>query len=501
MDRKTLQQKVLDFFDKNSNLLIAVILVFALILRLKYLTINQAVWYDEAEYLSVAKNWAFNLTSYQLHYVRPPFIPFIMAIMYKIGFGELGMRVLMLIFSMTGVIFTYLVGKEIFNKWVGIISSFLMSVFYVNLFYTARILTDLPSTTLWLISMWLFWKGVIRKQSKWYVWLLGPSLVAGVLIRFPLGLIIFIFLLYLIVAEGFGFLKNKNLWIGVSAAVVCFVPYSIWYYQTYSKIPILGPLGFYGAFSQLSSYIRLTPIVFQSPIPGLVNISSYFGHSLLLLLIIGILITLFNLIVGYDILRKDESLKKNILILLWIIIPFIFFAFLAGQIAEDRYLSYIYPATFFIISLVLVKIYNLIRKFNLIPALGVVLLILILSAVAQIGYADRIIKIKSTSYIQFREAGSWIKENSNQSDKIIAAGEPQLNYYSERNVIYWPEDYEIDEFIKNNKDVRYIVLSSLERTSEWTYSWPQENQDKVVPVKAYTDSQQKPILIIYEVKR
>ncbi len=501
IDKKVLQQRIMDLFDKNSNLILIAILIIALALRLKYLTINQAVWYDEAEYLGVAKNWAFNLTSYQLHYVRPPLLPLLIAIMYKIGFEELGIRIMMLIFSMVGIYFTYLLGKEIFNKWIGIISSFLMSVFYVNLFYTARILTDLPSTTLWLISMWLFWKGMVKKESKWYIWFLGPVLVAGVLTRFPSGLIVFVFLLYLIITEGFKFLKNKNLWISISTAAFCFIPYALWYYLTYSKIPILGPAGFYGAFSQLDSYISFAPVVFQSQIPGLINISPFFGHFLLLLLIIGILIALFNMVAGYDLLRKDENLKKNILILLWIIIPFVFFAFFAGQIAEDRYLSYIYPATFFVISLALLKIYSLIKKFNVTLALCAVLLVIILSAITQTGYADRIIKVKSTSYIQFKQAGSWIKENSYEEDKIISTGEPQLNYYAERDIIYWPEDYEIDEFLDKNKNVKYLVLSALEPSPQWTYSWPQENQDKVVPVQAYTDSQQRPILIIYEVKR
>ena len=111
IDKNKLQQNILDFFDKNSNFILITVLVFALILRLKYLTINQAVWYDEAEYLGVAKNWAFNLTSYQLHYVRPPFLSLLMAAMYKIGFGELGIRIMMLIFSMIGILFTYLLGK------------------------------------------------------------------------------------------------------------------------------------------------------------------------------------------------------------------------------------------------------------------------------------------------------------------------------------------------------------------------------------------------------
>ncbi len=500
-NKKNLLNKAWEFIDKNSNFLLVIILVFALILRLKYLTINQAVWYDEAEYLGVAKNWAFNITSYQLHYVRPPLLPFLMAGLYKVGFDELAIRVLILVFSMTGVLFTYLVGKEIFNKWVGLIATFLMSFFYLHLFYSARIMTDMPSMTLWLISSWFFWKGYIKNGSKKYLWLLGPLLVAGLLMRFPFGLLAIVLLVYLLITEGIKFLKNKDLWIGTALGVISIIPYTIWYYLVYSKVILLGPAGFYGHFSQLKEYIQILPIVFQSPIPGIINLFPYFGNLFILLLFIGIGIALLNLIIGYDMIRKNVDLKNYLFVLLWLIAPFIFFAFFAGQIAEDRYLFYLYPAAFFIIGIVLIKIYELIKKFNRILALSVILLILVSSSINQISYADTIIKNKSTSYIQFREAGGWIKANSNPSEKIIATGEPQLNYYSERNVIYWPEDYEIDEFLEKNKEVKYIVLSVLEQSPEWTYQWPQKNQDRVVPVQAYFDSQQRPILIIYEVKR
>ena len=83
--------------DKYTIIFI-VILIFGLIIRLKYLMINQAVWFDEAAYLGAAKNWVFGVP-YQLHYVRPPLLPFIWAIFYKLGAGEVTFRIIMLLFS------------------------------------------------------------------------------------------------------------------------------------------------------------------------------------------------------------------------------------------------------------------------------------------------------------------------------------------------------------------------------------------------------------------
>lgn len=496
-NKKEFQNKLLNFLDNNSNLILIAILIFALILRLKYLTINQAVWYDEAEYLGVAKNWAFNVTSYQLHFVRPPFLPFMLAILYKLGGGETSFRILMLIFSIAGVLFTYLVGKEMFNKWIALIATFIMSFFYVHLFFSARIMTDIPSATIWLISVWLFWNGYVKDKSKIYLLLLGLSLILGTLTRFPFGLLIILLISYLLLTEKLNFLRNKKFWITSLIALITIIPYSIWYYSTYNKIPLFGSAGFYSSVNYLSTYLKILPTVFQSSLVGIQNI-------FLIFLIIGLVIIIFNIIIGYGFIRKNEVLKKQLFILLWTLFPFIYFAFFAGQLPEDRYLIYLYSAAFYIIGFALFSLYLKFKKINIklgIVGIILILFILIFSSIKQIESAEMIIKLKSTSYVQFKQSGEWIKENSNPVDKVIAAGQPQLNYYAERDIIYWPEEDEIDEFIETHKDIKYIVLSLLEQTSQWTYIWPEKNTDKVFPVKVYMDSQQRPILIIYEIKR
>jgi len=500
MEIKNLQDKVLSFLDKNSNLILIAILIFALILRLKYFNINQAVWYDEATYLSAAKSWAFGIP-YEIEFVRPIFLPFMMAMFYNLGATELALRVLILIFSMAGVLFTYLVGKEMFDKKIALIAAFITSFFYVNLFYTARIMTETPSMVFWLISLWLFWKGYVKNESKIYLWFFGFFMILGILTRFPSGLLGIIILFYLLLTDKFRFLKNKNLWIAVTIAVIILIPYSIWYYTTYQKIPIIGAAGFYHSQNYLYTYISMLPMVFQSPIPALSEILPWGGHFFIILLFLAIAVIIFNLIMGYDMLTKEERLKKNLLMILWTFIPFFYFAFLAGQFPEDRYLFFSYPAAFYLVGFGFMFIYDKFKKYS--KFLMIILIILVLSFVSygQINYADSIIKIKSSSYIQFKHAGEFIKANSNHEDKIISTGAPQLTYYSERKVIYWPEEEDIKKFIEENNDVRFIVLSLLEQSPPWTYTWPEKNSDKIVPIEAYLDQQQRPILIIYEIKR
>ena len=94
---KDLQNKVLNFLDKNSNLILIAILIFAFILRLKYFNINSALWYDEADYLSIAKNWALGVP-FEFNPIRPILLPFMAFIFYSFGIlSELPLRVINLI--------------------------------------------------------------------------------------------------------------------------------------------------------------------------------------------------------------------------------------------------------------------------------------------------------------------------------------------------------------------------------------------------------------------
>src|SRR3989344_501074 len=130
------ENRILEFLKSNLNIIVIIILVFAAFLRLKYMNVPNAIWWDEGEYLSIAKEWAFGI-NYDVPAVRQPLVPFLISILYRIGISSLAIIkfFVVLIPSVASVLLTYLLGKEIYNKNVGLISSFIMSVFWVALFW------------------------------------------------------------------------------------------------------------------------------------------------------------------------------------------------------------------------------------------------------------------------------------------------------------------------------------------------------------------------------
>jgi len=502
VETKNIEKKVKSFFNDHVNLLFLIVFIFGIIVRLKYLTINQAVWYDEAAYMGAAKAWVYGIP-YQLHFIRPPLLPFIWSVFYflNLNFGELTFRVIMLFFSLAGIWLTYLIGRIMFNKYVGLIAAFITSFHYLNLFYTARLLTGVPSMTLWLFTVYFFWQGYVNKKGN-YLYLMGLAFVLSIIMRFPSGVLGVVMLLFLLLTDGFRFLRNKKLWASIGVFFMVFIPYTIWYYISYGKLPLIGAGGFYGHQILFTKSISFMPTILMSKIPYFSNIFPVVGQFFLIALIIGLVLIAFNLVLGYDLLRKDKKLKKQLFIFLWIILTFSYFAFYAGLV-EDRYFFYIFPAFFMIIGWVFMEMNNLLKKYHKFLGIAVILIVLFLAGYQQLVFADQLIKGKASSYVQFKQAGEWIKANSMEGESIVASGEPMFAYYSERKVHSdWFRAKNGTAFWNGLLEHRpkYVVLSS-EGSPQFSYSWPQENPDKVVAVNGYfMDAEKtKPIIVIYEV--
>ena len=151
--------KLTGWFSNYHNLLFLAVLIFAIAIRLYYfkLTYNQPLWWDEAEYMNMAKAFAFH-RPYDFLAVRPIFFSLITALFFKITTSEFPTRFLMLILSIFSVIGVYYLGKEVYDNRTGLLASFLMSIFYLNLFFSYRLLVDLPSLTFFTFGAYFFYR-------------------------------------------------------------------------------------------------------------------------------------------------------------------------------------------------------------------------------------------------------------------------------------------------------------------------------------------------------
>jgi len=482
------KNKYLSFLKNNWILIL--ILIIAFIIRVIYFNVNSAMWWDEAEYMNIAKHWVFKIPM-DLNPQRPPLFPLIISFFYLLKSSEAIIRFfVVLIPSFLIVFFTYKVGKVIYNKRIALIATFIMAVFWLLIFNTARVHTDALSILFNLIAIYLFWKYYIKTYNKKYIWLIGLFLGLGFLTRIVAVLIAIIIIVYLIITERTKFLKDKNIWISFIGLLIVLIPYLIWSKITFDKF-----LAFTHGYTEKNVY-PIAWYIFKF-------FQVYNEWFLFIFFIIGLL-TLYKLIIGFDLVIKDKEgkLKNDLFILLWIIIPLIYFVFFQ-RAAEDRWLMPIAPAVFLLVGKGITIITDFIKKYSKALAIIAILCILLFGAVQQLTHADDIIKIKKDSEYQIKPAGLWLKDNSNRDDTIMSNNVyMELQYFSDRKIlsVAGSED-EMKTKLKEN-NAKYYVVTSFYKSEDWTYEYPSKHQESLKPVQVYylNEAKTQPVLVIYEIK-
>ncbi len=487
-----------DFFKRYSLYILIVVLLIAFIVRIYYfsLTKNQAVWWDEAEYLVQAKHIAFNLPNTGWFEFREPLMPVIFAFFYKLGLGEMFFRWMMIIMSLLGIGLVYKIGERFYNTKVAIIASLLMSIFYLDVFYSMRILLVVPSTLFSLGALYFFMKGYKGTKRPYLDMTLAAILtIAGMLIYYASVFIIFSYLVYLFLIERFRLFKNKRFLTFIILCLIIFLPYGIYSMSKYHAV-----LPRFSALGTSATGDTFTPGAWAN---YLKQFPFYLRTFFLIIFILYLIYFIFNFVIGYDLFfkQKDNSLNSDVFMFLWILIPVIFLSYVAVILSghtEDRYLHSVFPAIFLMVGNGLYTIYNSLKKFNKQIIILAIIIILIIGMIPLVKYTNTIIKDRVSSYYGVKMGGLWIKENSKPGDVIISNSLPQNTYYSERATYYSADE----EKIKSYKP-KYLVWSVFESSGapESDYvKYIQGHSKELKPVQAYfADKEQKqPILIIYE---
>jgi len=170
---------------ENRKLGIFLILVFVFFLRLYNLGYHD-FWYDEVITISYAQhpwsNWNAPLYWILLHYWIKIF-----------RVSEFSLRFPSLIFNFLSVILTFLLGKELFNKKVGIIASIFIGLSPFHLWYAQEARDYSMVLFLGTLSSYLFFKAIKEERVKLWLFFILVSLC---------GLYTSYFYIFLFLAQG-----------------------------------------------------------------------------------------------------------------------------------------------------------------------------------------------------------------------------------------------------------------------------------------------------------
>ncbi len=227
-------------------ILLWLIISFALIFRLLYLFAivgpsSFPLNIDSIEHHLIAHNLVGG-QGYSIYGLptanRAPFLTYLMALIYFIlGEHFVLVRLVIIVMSLLLVWAIYQLSIMIFTHKVGLWAAFLAAIYPHFIFYSARIYTEIPFT-LWSILAVIFLIKYFQTQRFFPLILSGIFFALAVLTR-PVGLFLFIFIIFLILFRQPRWDNVKHVVVLAMAMIILILPWTIRNYVVFGKfIPV-----------------------------------------------------------------------------------------------------------------------------------------------------------------------------------------------------------------------------------------------------------------------
>ncbi len=438
-----------------------------------------SLWWDEAIYMGLAENLYYNKT-YTFNFkdqetFRSPMYPLTLAVLFVItGPSETAPIYLNVLIALVTAIATYFLAKELFSdKKISVASAILAVTSQQYIFWTSKILTEPLAILLTTLSLFVFVRITKNRKTALYP-LLGLILAVAFLTRYPLGLLMIYFGLWLLVTDRNHIMENrKKIMQCLAVFLLILTP---WMYQSYMVYD--HPLGaaLYNLHQVNDLYEPESKIY-------------YLSHFYMYLPYLGLLFTLgiFTSILT----KKPKNKKEQYFLIGWFLITLIFLSFGISQ-KFFRYILIALPAIAVISAKVLNDIARVLTKKH-VNLILVFLILVIAIPSAQVGLT-RAVQDKENG-ILLRQAADYIKIHSDPGDSIMSENYAPLHYYTKQHVVWYPkETWAIDEFIKRD-NISYIVVENsvycpeyakdyFDKTPGFTVEY--ENQQGEYYIKVYS---------------
>lgn len=481
-------------------------------------TMSQPLWWDEADYLSTGKRWGLGLNIRDIWYYRRGFLfPVIGALFFKLRLGETGMKFLIVLFSTGIVAVSYFLISKMFSKKLALLTSAALTVSWIILFFTGRLLTDIPAAFFLLLALLLFWKGYVLKEGNKFLYLFSLVFALAVMTRMQSFMLAPPFLIYIFIKEKFRMFKNKQLWIILGIFLLLLIPYLILYSMHYGN-PIGDLASHYLGIGSSAHPVASGDVrTFSMAIFNYFKDLPYMMYlPMFIMLLAGVVCFFGDLIIGLDKMQKNEVLKNKFFVLLWILSLFLIMGYIGSvSYVEQRYITAALPFLFMIAVSPLILLEKIITKYLKINKKLIyfgIFLILILIMIPNFIWANNLTEGKLNSYFQIKQAGELIKADSNPEDIVISTSLPQMTYYSERSVYSYDIQYEgnytgdktlssysggekgFKEFLADKKP-KYLMASSLfEDYPKWILAQGRKDNYNIIVMPFFNSS------IVYDVQ-
>lgn len=443
---------------KKINIALISIIALALLIRIYFfiITMNQSLWWDESEYFNIARTFATGISLPTLGMVRPILLSLIISPFYhffSLWTVENISRGIMVVFSIFSILGAYLCGKRLYNESVGLFTAFFMTVFSLILFLTTKVMTDLPSFTMFIFGIYFFYLYLRESKSK-HLYFSSVVFAVGTLFRINILIMFFVLLIVYIIKRE---IKIKQALISCIIFGAIILPYIIYGYIVYKSFVFTGAAHFVSPSDYLTNFILNVTnyIIILMKYIFIVNISYQISFLIIILLAFLILFTI-----------KD---KKNMFIILIIMVPFLSSSFFIGHV-EDRYILDSLLGIFLALSAAIIYFYSTIKKLHKTAAIVLLIAIILFIAITQLwsGYSRISEDVNQNSYI--KESGFWLRDHLTADEYSMSSNPMQMGYYSNKYSYMIPKNKTDLDVLMREENIKYFVMFDSEKTFAFAIS-------------------------------
>ena len=481
----TRKEKVINYLKNPYSIAFLIILTLGVAIRLKYLFINgSGLWWDEIGWLTAGQIIA-GTSDAVFEAAKAPLFPLLSGLIFMLGGGESLIRFFLVFIPSIGVMIgTYILGREVFNKKVGLIAMAIVAVLSHHLFYEARIMADMLANSLEVLTIALFiWFYVNKKKPH----LLFIPIVLGLfafMTRYSACIALITIAVYLLLTERLSVFKNKNIWIAGGVAAIILSIFGLINYSVFGHVwpamvhyitsPISGTAAIASAHGALNLSFLYSIFDWLNFGGNLLGGGTALIKSLIPFFIIG-LSCFFLMFLGIDkVLSKKESeetkiIKPVLALFLWLGISAYFWIFF-WHYATPRWAMGIAPAVIVITAFGYYALYAIIKKtlqkadlkekkLAKIVAFTIVSIMLIGSLSLVYERTDRMIESKAGSYDYLKPVSLWLQDNVREDEIVMFPSYVWYQYYTQRD--NFVTDYDIKYAAFEHRNLTHLFLEEV----------------------------------------
>ena len=439
------KNKAGNYKSKNAVLLLLVV-IFGLILRIAFFSgVGTSDDLLNTRYSHDISKGIFPTTQNQGNSRIGLLMP--TSIIYSLfGINDFTSVLIVLLFSLAGIILIYFFGKLLFSEKVGLLAAFLLSFFPLDVIYSTKFLSDLPSAFFGALSVFLFLKAekITGKSKNYFIYLLsGLSLGIAFSVREMAVLLIPFFGLYALYKRKF---KTSYFAMALGFLFVLSLEMIFFYIHTGNAFYRFSSLsGYYVEAARFHNFYGRT---------NLVNFLAAWPYVMFANIQLGYFYAFISLALAYFLRNRKTETNWLIIWMLSILLIFIFgtssIKTYAPFLAVARYLSYITVPALLLLSAFFIEHKDSVKGV-LIP-FGIIFLLLASAGAVYLDNSRHKLDGLRDAYLFLKSSGKPVYTDSRSK----LALEYISGYGSDLKLIDFEKDI---KNLRNAKD-SYIIINS-----------------------------------------